>query len=202
MYKKEWYDKILNVSGAFEDLVADASKQEFDVDNAFEKYYDVGKIMYAISRYENHEVNDCYLAYWANDYNWIINGGFKDSQRQSPITFSDWIVCEISDWLDSLSFFDDVKEVVQLDDYKKVFVALDKIYRNQDEWNRIFASEYDRDDEESPVVVMAYNDKTKEIVKMTDFLNWQSNKIEIEQVKWHELEKKVKLLKKQGYKEL
>ena len=202
MYKKEWYDKILNVSGALEDFVADVSKQEFDVDNAFEKYYDVGKILYAISRYENHEVNDCYLAYWASNYNWIINGGFKDLQRQSSITFADWIVCEISDWLDSLSFFDDVKEVVQLDDYKKAFAALDKIYRNQDEWNRIFASEYERDSEEYPVAVMAYNDKTKEIVKMTVFLNWQSNKIEIEQVKWHELEKKVKLLKRQGYKEL
>lgn len=202
MYK-EWYDKILNVNGTFEDLYTiDVSNQEFDVDNAFEKYYNVDKILYAISRYENHEVSDCYLAYWANDYNWIINGGFKESQGQSSITFADWIFCEISDWLDSLSFFDDKEEVYQLDDYKETFVVLDKIYRNQNDWNRIFASEYDHDDEDYPIVVMAYNDETKEMIMIGGFFDWQSNKIEIEQVKWHELEKKVKCLKRQGYKEL
>ena len=42
MYNKELYDKIISASCTFEELeafVTDIDKKEFDVDNAFEKYY-------------------------------------------------------------------------------------------------------------------------------------------------------------------
>ncbi len=55
MYDKDLYNKILSVSCSFEELenfVIDINKKEFDLDNAFEKYYDVEKILYAIRRYE------------------------------------------------------------------------------------------------------------------------------------------------------
>ena len=56
MYNKDLYNKIINASCSFEELeffVSDIDKKEFDLANAFEKYYDVEKILYAINRYEN-----------------------------------------------------------------------------------------------------------------------------------------------------
>lgn len=56
MYDKDLYNKIINASCSFEELekfVIKIDKKEFDLDNAFEKYYDVERILYAIRRYEN-----------------------------------------------------------------------------------------------------------------------------------------------------
>ena len=67
MYNKDLYNKIINASCSFEELeffVSDIDKKEFDLDNAFEKYYDVEKILYAISRYENKEISGKYLSGW------------------------------------------------------------------------------------------------------------------------------------------
>ena len=52
MYDKDLYNKIINASCSFEELekfVIKIDKKEFDLDNAFEKYYDVERILYAIS---------------------------------------------------------------------------------------------------------------------------------------------------------
>ena len=89
MYNKELYKKIVYANCSFEELeafVVDIDKKEFDIDNAFEKYYDLEKILFAISRYENNEINDKYLAYWMTAYNWIIMGGFKIDDMDFLIT--------------------------------------------------------------------------------------------------------------------
>ena len=52
MYNKDLYNKIINASCSFEELeffVSDIDKKELDLDNAFEKYYDVNKILYVIN---------------------------------------------------------------------------------------------------------------------------------------------------------
>ena len=121
MYDKELFGKIISVSCTFEELeafVINIDKKEFDLENAFEKYYDAERILYAIRRYEKKEISDKYLAHWMNAYNWIIMAGFRTQQENKEIVFKDWLVWEISDWLDSLSFFDDSEDYITLEDYK------------------------------------------------------------------------------------
>ena len=205
MYDKDLYNKIINASCSFEELekfVIKIDKKEFDLDNAFEKYYDVERILYAIRRYENKEINDRYLAYWMNAYDWIIMAGFKTEPKNKEITFQDWVEWEISDLLDSLAFFDDSDDWYNLDDYKNSFIALDKVYKNINNWKCVFAHTDEWGDNDDDVVLLVVNDKTKEFVKMYGELDYLNEKVKIDKVELDELEKEIELLKKQGFEEL
>ena len=204
MYDKKLFEKICNVTCSFEELepfVIDINKKEFDLDNPFEKYYDLQTILLAIHRYEKGEVSDRYLAYWMNAYNWIIMGGFKIETENNSITFKEWLEWEICDWLDSLSFFDETKEWFKLDKYKKAFTVLSKVYCNIKGWNSVFSEEegsYNEDD----VVVLAYNDKTKEFVKIYGQLDYYCLDVEFPKIECNELENQMKELKEKGYQQL
>ena len=175
MYDKELFGKIISASCTFEELeafVINIDKKEFDIDNAFEKYYDAERILYAIRRYEKKEISDKYLAHWMNAYNWIIMAGFRTQQENKEIVFKDWLVWEISDWLDSLSFFDDSEDYITLEDYKNSFLIMDKIYKSIDEWKCVFAHTDEFGDNEDDVVLLAVNNKTKEFVKIYGNLDY------------------------------
>lgn len=205
MYNKDLYNKIINASCSFEELelfISDIDKKEFDLDNAFEKYYDVEKILYAINRYENKEVDDKYLAYWMNAYNWIIMAGFKIESKNNEISFLDWVVWEISDWLDSLSFFDDSDDWFNLDDYKNSFKIIDGIYKNINEWDCVFAHTDEWGGNDDDVVLLVVNDKTKELVKIYASLDYLNERVDFPRIEEDEFEKKIKQLKKVGYQEL
>ena len=205
MYNKDLYNKIINASCSFEELeffVSDIDKKEFDLDNAFEKYYDVEKILYAINRYENKEVDDKYLAYWMNAYNWIIMAGFKIESKNNEIAFLDWVMWEISDWLDSLSFFDDSDDWFNLDDYKNSFKIIDGIYKNINEWDCVFAHTDEWGGNDDDVVLLVVKEKTKELVKIYASLDYLNEKVDFPRIEEDELEKKIKQLKKVGYQEL
>ena len=205
MYNKDLYNKIINASCSFEELelfISDIGKKEFDLDNAFEKYYDVEKILYAINRYENKEVDDKYLAYWMNAYNWIIMAGFKIESKNNEISFLDWVVWEISDWLDSLSFFDDSDDWFNLDDYKNSFKIIDGIYKNINEWDCVFAHTDEWGGNDDDVVLLVVNDKTKELVKIYASSDYLNERVDFPRIEEDEFEKKIKQLKKVGYQEL
>ena len=205
MYNKELYGKIINVSCSFEELesfVSDISKKEFDIDNAFEKYYDLERILFAISRYENKEINDKYLAYWMSAYNWIIMAGFKAGNENVGITFQDWVLWEISDWLDSLSFFDDSDDWFNLDDYKNSFRIIDEIYKNLNDWECIFAHTDEWGDNDDDVVLLTINNKAKKFVKIYASLDYLNEKVDFPRIEEDELGKKIKQLKKFGYQEV
>lgn len=205
MYNKELYGKIINVSCSFEELesfVSDISKKEFDIDNAFEKYYDLERILFAISRYENKEINDKYLAYWMCAYNWIIMAGFRAGNENVGITFQEWVLWEISDWLDSLSFFDDSDDWFNLDDYKNSFRIIDEIYKNLNDWECIFAHTDEWGDNDDDVVLLTINNKAKKFVKIYASLNYLNEKVDFPRIEEDELGKKIKQLKKVGYQEL
>ena len=205
MYNKELYKKIVCANCSFEELeafVVDIDKKEFDIDNAFEKYYDLEKILFAISRYENNEINDKYLAYWMTAYNWIIMGGFKIDEKDNLITFKEWLEWEICDWLDSLSFFDDSEEWYNLDDYKNSLKVLDMIYRNSNDWDKVFAHTDEFGDNEDDVVALISNAKTKEFVKIYGELDYRNLEVKFAQVEPNELEKEIDRLNGNGYREL
>ena len=205
MYNKDLYNKIINASCSFEELelfISDIDKKEFDLDNAFEKYYDLERIIYAINRYENKEVDDKYLAYWMNAYNWIIMAGFKIESKNNEISFLDWVVWEISDWLDSLSFFDDSDDWFNLGDYKNSFRIIDEIYKNINDWKCVFAHTDEWGDNDEDVVLLVVNDKTKELVKIYASLDYLNERVDFPRIEEDEFEKKIKQLKKVGYQEL
>ena len=205
MFNKNLIKKICNVSASFEELeefVTNINKKEFDLDNPFQKYYSLENILFAISRYENKKINDKYLSYWMNAYNWIIMGGFKIEDENKEMTFQDWIVWEISDWLDSLSFFDDADNWYNLDDYKNSFNVIDKIYQDNDNWKCIFAHTDEWGDNEDDVVLLTVNDTTNEFVKIYGTLDYINEDVKIPRIKLGDLEKEIGRLKKLGYREL
>ena len=205
MHNKELYGKIINVSCSFEELesfVSDISKKEFDIDNSFEKYYDLERILFAISRYEKKEINDKYLAYWMCAYNWIIMAGFRAGNENVGITFQEWVLWEISDWLDSLSFFDDSDDWFNLDDYKNSFRIIDEIYKNLNDWECIFAHTDEWGDNDDDVVLLTINNKAKKFVKIYASLDYLNEKVDFPRIEEDELGKKIKQLKKVGYREL
>lgn len=205
MYNKELFKRICNVSCSFEELkafVIKISKKEFDLNNPFEKYYDLKKILFAIQRYEKKEIDDRYLACWMNAYIWIIMGGFKIVAKDNSITFREWLEEVISDWLDSLSFFDASDDWYNLDDYKKALGVLDKIYRNSNDWDRVFTHADKFGDNEDDVVVLVSNSKTKEYVKIYGELDYLNQEVKFSQTEPDEFEKEINRLKENGYQEI
>ncbi len=205
MYNKELYEKILNVSCSFEELESlgeNIDKEEYDLDNPFKKYYSLERILFAIDRYESKEINAKYLAHWMNAYNWIIMGGFKLETDSKSVFFEEWLTWEISDWLDSLSFFDDSDDWYNLDEYKTTFKTLDKIYRNPSDWERVFAHTDEFGDNEDDIAVLVYNAKDKEFAKIYSYLDYKSEKVEFDKIELDELNNKIDQLKQANYREL
>ncbi|MDE5910950.1 MAG: hypothetical protein K2H24_01310, partial [Clostridia bacterium] len=86
MYNKILFEKICNVECSFEELKQFNGKideQEYDLDNPFEKYYNVDRIVLAIEKYKRKDMEYRCLACWANAYNWIISGGCKLKYEES-----------------------------------------------------------------------------------------------------------------------
>jgi len=136
MFDKNFYQQVFDVTVDKKVLSQFChemhTKREFDADNAFEKYYDVQIIEKAIEKYQSGEVNADYLATWANVYNWILCGGFlKDDGFDKEIYF---VQNQISECLDSLSFFEDDEEYdfYNLDVYRQEFLFWDRVYKNFD----------------------------------------------------------------------
>ena len=150
--------------------------------NSFEKYYNLARIINTIRKYENKEIDDRYLAYWMCIYNWIIMADEWANVPIEEITFKTWVVWEISGWLDSLSFFDDSDDFYNLEEYKKTFEVLDKIYNNLEDWNRVFAHTDEWGDNDDDVAVLVSNDKTKEFVRIGSQLDYLNNKVAFERV--------------------
>ena len=170
--------------------------------NSFEKYYNLARIINTIRKYENKEIDDRCLAHWMCVYNWIIMADEWANVPIEEITFKTWVVWEISGWLDSLSFFDDSDDFYNLEEYKKTFEVLDKIYNNLEGWNRVFAHTDEWGDNDDDVVVLTFNDKTKEFVRIGSQLDYLNNKVAFERVELDELKRRVDALKKLDYKEL
>lgn len=205
MYNKKLLEKICNVTCSCEELEVFKTKfdkKEFDLHNPFQKYYALDKILFAIKRYESKEISDKFLAYWMCMYNWLIMGYFEPVTKDNAVTFKKWLEWEICDWLDSLSFFDDSDDWYNLEDYKNSFAVLDKIYRNSNDWDRVFAHTDERGDNDNDIVVLAYHKKNKEFVKIYSELDYCRLDVKFQRIELDELEKQMEELKEKGYQQL
>ena len=112
MFDQELFEKICKVSCTCEELKefsCDINETEFDLDNPFTKYYSLDSILQCINLYEKGVVSADFVAYWANAYNWIVMGGFEtnvNNEKEISVSLETVLIWAISDWLDSLSFFD------------------------------------------------------------------------------------------------
>ena len=202
MYNKCLFEKICNVSCSFAELekfVSDMSKEEFDLENPFEKYYNVEAIISAIEKYQSNQISTSFLAYWMNAYNWIIMGGFKIDNSDESISLKEFLIWTISDWLDSLSFFNWGEEYYNLEDYKNTYRVLDSFWKDIGQCEAVFAEDGYNDDD---VVVLITNNNSKSFARIYGELDYNNEAIDFEKVEPSCLENRAKQLNDSGYKEL
>lgn len=210
MFNKELFEKICDVScdwSELEKFVINIDKKEFDLNNAFEKYYNVERIICAIEKYRSKKINAKFLAYWSNAYDWIINSGFKIENKDKSISLKEFLIFEISDWLDSLSFFDDSDDWYNLEEYKTAFKVLDSVLQDIDNCEAIFADDADEEDEDydcyaHDVVVLIKNVNAKYFIKVYTDCIYPDDNVLFSKVPLTELENQATQLQKQGYSEL
>lgn len=206
MFNKDLFNRICNVSCSWEELkefVIAIDKKEFDVENPFEKYYSVDRIISAIEKYQAKQINAKFLAYWMNAYDWIIMGGFKIEYEDESVALKDFLIWTIADWLDSLSFFDDSDDWYNLEEYKNTYKVLDSVLQDLPTCKAVF-SELDEEDftQEDAVVVLIMNDKAKYFIKVYGDLDYNNEKVKFEKIKAIDLKKRAQQLLDFGYKEL
>ena len=101
----------------------DIEKIKYDLHNPFSKYYSLKIVNDAISKYKSNEMSLEELHVWFNAYNWILNGGFKDSANSMEDEVIDLIRSELSWIIDGMSFVDEE----DIDDYYESIKILDGI---------------------------------------------------------------------------
>ena len=204
MFDKKIYEKIYTVSCTFEELrnfLSGIDKKELDLDNAFQKYYSLDCILSAIQKYKAKQITDKFLRNWAYAYNWIISAGLK-FQSKTNHKIKEIIAFEISDWLDSLSFFDEDEEVCDIEKYINVFSTLDKIYNSINDWEFEYAPTNEFCDENGDIWVLFINIKERLLLKL--FHEWRGDYSVENQEPWSEddIDKAIQSLKANGYKEM
>ena len=210
MFDKELFKKICDVSCEFDELkkfTNKIDKKEFDLDNAFEKYYKVERIICAIEKYQAKKIDAEFLAYWSNAYNWIIMSGFKIENGDKSVSLKELLIFEISDWLDGLSFFDGDDDFYDLEEYKTTFKVLDSVLQDIDSCEAIFALDPDEDDGDydyyaHDVEVLIKNDNAQYFIKIHTDCIYPDDNVLFTQVKPEELGNQATQLQKQGYREL
>lgn len=159
MFDQEFFEKIVSLKCSEKELKAfciNIDQKEFDTENAFTKYYRFDYILHCITLYQNKKISREYLTHWANAYNWIIMGGFKDNCVNEPLTLNVLLKWEISDWLDSLSFFD--KKYCDIKNYRNSFNRLNIVYETESMWQVIYKIE---DSFQSDYTFLLINDSEK-----------------------------------------
>ena len=210
MFDKMMFEKICGVTCTLNELKCFNSKideKEFDVDNSFEKYYSFDVILKCIQLYKDKCITGKYLAYWCNAYNWIIMGGFKGKaidENEKNVDVATILIWDISDWLDSLSFFD--AEFYVLDEYISNFRILDSIYKNHKKWEIFYSfgtDTYDNGEAINDISVLFIH-KTKNVyyTLASDGCDFKECVLDEELTETQDIGMIISDLKAKGYKEL
>jgi len=159
MYDRELLESVATATCDYTKLLKEYPNQtkiEYDTVRPFEKYYRLSSILLSIEKYQRGEITDGELAHWACIYDWIINGRWEvEEETVDKATFV--IREEISDWLDSLSFyeaeFDESGEAkYDLETRKLIFGNLDFILQTISEWSFYYVR-VDKTCEEETLIV-------------------------------------------------
>ena len=210
MFDKALFEKICNVTCTFVELKRFNSKideKAFDTDNCFRKYYSLDSILKCIQLYRDKRITDKYLAYWCNAYNWIIMGGFKgkeNDEKEKDIDAATILIWDMSDCLDSLSFFD--AEFYDLNEYISNFRILDSIYKNHKKWEKFYSFNTDTYDNDEPIndINVLFVSKTKNVyyTLASDGCDFKKYVLDKELTETQDIDTIISDLKTKGYKEL
>ena len=208
MYNKVLFEKVCDVTCSkteLEDFCKNIDEKEFDLDDSFNKYYKVDTIIKTIELYEKGSIDDSYLAYWMNAYNWIIMASIWNKCDNTWIkSFNDFVVWKISDWLDSLSFYEDeYRKYYDLEYMKNIFRTYDMIFKTKEEWKACVSSDCNPEEEDYDAFFLAINDKEKSFIKVyCNFADLNEKAIVEEKISMEEMDGRVRELKENGYKDL
>ena len=210
MFDRAMFEKICGVACTLEELKCFNSKideKEFDIDNSFGKYYSLDVILKCIQLYKDKRITDKYLAYWCNAYNWIIMGGFKgkaNDKKKKTIDVATILIWDISNWLDSLSFFN--AQYFDLNKYIGNFRVLDSIYKNLKKWEAFYSFSADTYDDGESVndINVLFTNKTKNVyyTLASDGCDFKECVLDEELTETQDIGTIISDLKAKGYKEL
>ena len=212
MFDRVMFEKICGLTCTLEELKKFNSRideKEFDIDNSFEKYYSLDVILKCIQLYKDKRITDKYLAYWCNAYDWIIMGGFKgkaNDENEKNIDVATILIWDISDWLDSLSFFDYDAEDYELDTYIANFRILDSIYKNHKKWEIFYSVVTDTYDDGEAInnISVLFVNKAKNVyyTLASDGCDFKECVLDEELTETQDIDTIISDLKTKGYKEL
>lgn len=198
MFNQEFFEKVCKVECTLVELQeAKLTEMEYDYDNPFERYYQLESILIALRKYKKHNITAQYLAYWANTYNWIINGGFKSKIKKKDFLLHQIIQWEISDALDALSFFEDKKNY-NLKSFSYIFQTLDLILHSIEEWKGY----YTLSSLENTYILLVNQRLLRYVVLTTNYEDKNEILQDFEKLDIEELKKQINTLKKLYYKDL
>lgn len=203
MYDKELLESVANATCDYAALRKNyprADMIEYDEDHSFEKYYHLESIIASIEKYQKGEITDDELAHWACVYDYVLNGRFVEND-EDDIPIELFILrYEVSDWLDSLSFFEECEDsakhedgVFDLEERKEGFRVLDRIMRTHREWVFYYDDLYDDYQE-----LLLVNESRRAYVRMvSDFFDGDAHGLE----KSDSLREMREKLRAEGYEE-
>lgn len=198
MFNQDFFEKVCRVECTFDELEAkELIEMEFDYEKPFEKYYKLDRILLAIQKYQKHSITAQYLAYWANTYNWIINGGFKTEEKKTKSSLEQIILWEISDTLDALSFFDG-KKYYNLKWFSNVFSTLDLILHSFEKWQVYYVfSSYG-----NAYILLTNEELLRYVLFEPSYEEEDEILHDFEKLETEEMKQKIKSLKKLHFKDL
>ena len=165
MHNREIYRKIKDVTCTNKDLISilkNIDDVEFDIENPFDKYYDLRSVLIAIMKYKRGEVNVKFFTNWIKTYYHILVGGIN-AQLRPEITLKGSLKWAILDCLGKLMFYNEFYDSEDLKIYINAFLTFGRIYREIDECTAIFSEcegvSYD-------VVGIIFNSKRRYFMKI------------------------------------
>lgn len=212
MFDRILFEKICNVTCTWDELKRFNSKideKDFDIDDCFKKYYSINSILKCIELYNDKRISDKYFSYWCNAYNWIIMGGFKGKANDENVKNVDLetiLIWDISDWLDSLSFFDEEYDDFDLGAYVDNLRVLDSIYNSPEQWDAFYSfgtDTYDSYASINDIIVLLIN-KIKNVYYtfVSDGCDFKDYILDEKLIKVANVEDLINDLKIKGYKNL
>lgn len=212
MVDKELLERISDAScgeAELADYCANLDEREFDRDDSFRKYYRLDRILSVIEKYERGEIGVDYLMMWAIAYNWIVMATkWAKTDHSGLVGFEDYLITEVSDTLDSLSFLDSMfpEEVraEQLEGYKETFRLFDLFLSTVGEWTVSYAVGVTKDGPGDDLhgSFLAVNESKKLFEQFFSFgCAFNEKKMKERKITPEEMTEKIAALKDAGYRE-
>lgn len=209
MYNAQQLQDICNLDCSRDEIsrfCAKARKQKVRQNNSFDKYYDLNTILLALIKFEQGEVGELDMLYWAEAYHHLIADGVKVEHGQR-VTLRQYVKQIIVDSVyDLVNYFDnyDKQYSVSINSYKLRFCVLDYVLRDVDNCKAMFSRQNARD--RFPIALIVNDDKEYYIEQLYYFGDWDpdvsENRTEFNEISMRNAKKRLARMRQLGYTDL